>query len=164
MRRSQNFSFLGLKNFKFSLKLKNQTSRSKIVSIFNYFDFERSYDILKSKSPCILLNKNINFDKNETKSKMENPIHGIRKTHQLIWESQIRSKSVMVWGSQKKKEFFVPSILSEENFFKICVLSQCIVYWIHFQNIHTFTYQETLLHTILLLACKIVESLQCVLN
>ena len=28
---------------------------------------------LKLKSPCILLNKNINFKKNETESKMENP-------------------------------------------------------------------------------------------
>ena len=120
MRRSQNFSFLSLKNFKFSLKLKNQTSRSKIVSIFNYFDFERSYDILKSKSPCILLNKNINFDKSETKSKMENPIHGIRKTnlvHQLIWESQIRSKSVMVWSSQKKKENFLYHLFCPKKIF-----------------------------------------------
>ena len=33
-------------------------------------------------------------------------------------------------------------ILSKANFFKICVLSQCRVYWIHFQNIHTFTYQK----------------------
>ena len=34
----------------------------------------------------------------------------------------------------------------------------------HFQNIHTFTYQKTLLHTIFVLAFKIVESFQCVLN
>ena len=27
-------------------------------------------------------------------------------------------------------------------------LSQCIVYWIHFLNIHTFTYQKTLFHTL----------------
>ena len=32
-----------------------------------------NYDVLKSKSPCILLNKNINFNKNETESKIENP-------------------------------------------------------------------------------------------
>ena len=40
-----------------------------------YFNSERNYDVLKSKSPCILLNKKINFNKNETdnKSKMENP-------------------------------------------------------------------------------------------
>ena len=28
-----------------------------------------------SKSPCILFNKNINFNKNETESKMKNPTH-----------------------------------------------------------------------------------------
>ena len=36
-----------------------------------YFSFERNYDVLKSKGPCILLDKNINFNKNETESKME---------------------------------------------------------------------------------------------
>ena len=67
----------------------------------------------------------------------------------------------MSWSSRKKKEgIFVPFILSEGNFFNICALSQCIVYWTHFQNIHTFTYQKTLLHTLLLLVFKIVESLQ----
>ena len=34
----------------------------------------------------------------------------------------------------------------------------------NFQNIHTFTYQKTLLCTLLLLVLKIVESLQCILN
>ena len=56
------------------------------------------------------------------------------------------------------------SRLSKGNFFKTCVLSQCIVYWIHFQNIHTFTYQKAFLHTLSLLVSKIVESLQCILN
>ena len=45
---------------------------------FCYFNFERNYDVLKSKSPCILLNKNINFDKNETELKMENPANILR--------------------------------------------------------------------------------------
>ena len=39
-------------------------------------------------------------------------------------------------------------------FFYICVLSQCIVHWIHFQNIHTFTYRETSLHILLCLFLK----------
>ena len=47
--------------------------------------------------------------------------------------------------------------LIEGNFFKICVLSQYIVYGIHFHIIHAFTYQKTLLHTLLLLVFKIVE-------
>ena len=61
-----------------------------------------NYDALESKSPFILLNKNTNFNKNETESR------------------------------------------------------------IHFHNIHTSTYQKTLLHTVHFFACfKIVESLQC---
>ena len=32
----------------------------------------------------------------------------------------------------------------------------------NFQNMYTFTYQKTLLHTLLLLVFKIVESLQCI--
>ena len=71
----------------------------------------------------------------------------------------------MSWSPRKKKRAsFVSFFLSKGNFFKICVLSQCILYWIHFQNIHTFTYQKTLLHTLLLLVFKIVESLRCILK
>ena len=76
--------------------------------------------------------------------------------------------NVKLWwlGARERKNrtFLVLFILSVGNFFNICVLSQCIVYWIHFQNIHTFTYLKTFLHTLLLLAFKIVESLQCILN
>ena len=66
--------------------------------LFFDFYFERNYDVLKSKSPCFLLNKNISFNKNETKSKIENPTHSFRETYlalQLIHESQIKSKTVM---------------------------------------------------------------------
>ena len=62
----------------------------------------------------------------------------------------------MSWSSRVKKE----GIFSK----KICVLWQCVVYWMPFQNIHTFTYQKWLLHSLLLLAFEIVESLQCILN
>ena len=76
--------------------------------------------------------KNINFNKNKTKSKMENPTQSFRETNlvlQLIYESEIKSKTVMSWSSRKKKRaFFVPFILSEGSFFKIYVLSQCIAY------------------------------------
>ena len=140
--------------------------------LFNYFNFERIYDVLKSKSLCILLNGNINFNENETESKMENPSHSFRETNlvfQVIWESEReRERERERVGARriKKRAFFVPFILSEENFFKTCVLYQCTVYWIYFKNIHThtFTSQKTLLHTLLLLVFKIVESLQCILN
>ena len=48
------------------------------VWLFNYFNFERSYDVLRSNSPSIFMNKNINFNKNETKLKMKNPPHSLR--------------------------------------------------------------------------------------
>ena len=41
--------------------------------LFQYFNFERNYDVLKSKSSCFSLNKNKNFKKNEADSKMKNP-------------------------------------------------------------------------------------------
>ena len=40
--------------------------------------------ILKSKGPCILFNKSIKFNKNETESKMENPTHSFRETNLLL--------------------------------------------------------------------------------
>ena len=42
----------------------------------------------------------------------------------------------------------------KEIFFNICVLSQYIVHWVHFQNTHTFTYQKTLLHILFCLFLK----------
>ena len=42
---------------------------------------KKNYDVLMSKSPCILLNKNVNFNKNETESKTENPTHGFIETN-----------------------------------------------------------------------------------
>ena len=42
------------------------------VWLFFHFYFESNYDVWKSNGPCFLLNKNMKFKKNETKSKMEN--------------------------------------------------------------------------------------------
>ena len=39
---------------------------------------------MTSKSPYILLNKNINFNKNETESKMENLTHGFSDTNIVL--------------------------------------------------------------------------------
>ena len=56
----------------FLLQLKNQRSRTENCAwLFHYFYFEKNYVILKSKTQCFLLNKNINFNKT-TESKMEN--------------------------------------------------------------------------------------------
>ena len=66
------------------------------------------YDALKSKSPCILLNKNINFNKNETESKMEKATHTVLEKRTLCLLAHIKisnkDKTVMSWSSRKKKE------------------------------------------------------------
>ena len=54
------------------------------VWLSNYFNLERNCDVLKSKSPCMLLNKNINFNKNKPESTMENPAHSFRKTNPVL--------------------------------------------------------------------------------
>ena len=126
-----------------------------------------NYDVLKSKSPCILLNKSINLSKNKTECKWKTP-HTVLERRTLCFSSyKNRKLKVKIWwveGPERtKRAFFVPFTLSEENFLNI-FLSQCIVYWIHFQYIHTSTYQKTLVHRLLLLVFKIVKSLQCILK
>ena len=49
-----------------------------------HFNFERNQDVLKSKSPCYLLNKNINLNKIEGESKMENLTHTFRETNLVL--------------------------------------------------------------------------------
>ena len=84
--------------------------------LFHCFNFGRNCDVLKSESPSILLNKNINFSKKETELKMENPTYNFTETNfvlQLIQESQIKIKTLMSWRSQKKRIFFVPFLYSK---------------------------------------------------
>ena len=95
--------------------------------------------------------------------------HTVLERRTLCFSSYKNHKlKLKLWwvGAHKRKKTasFVPFILSEGNFCNICILSQCIAYWVHFQNLHTFTYQNTLLHTLLLLVFKIVESLHCILD
>ena len=56
-------------------------SGSKLCVAFYYLNIERNYDVLKSKCPCILLNKDINLHKNEMALKMENLIRSFRETN-----------------------------------------------------------------------------------
>ena len=65
---------------------------------------------------------------------------------------------------RKKRESLYLLFCLKGFFLKFVLLSQCIVYWIHFLNLHTFTCQKTLLHTLLLLVSKTTESLQRIPN
>ena len=78
------------------------------VWLFYYFNFERNYDVLMSKSSCIFLNKNITFNKNETESKMQNSTHGFRETS--FTSCKNRKLKVKLWSvgacKRKKRAFF----------------------------------------------------------
>ena len=50
---------------------------------------------------------------------------------------------VKLWvRAREKKDIFYTVYFVRRKLFNICVLSQYIVYWIYFQNIHTFTYHK----------------------
>ena len=55
----------------------------------------------------------------------------------------------------KRRHFLYRLFCPKEIFFKICVLSQCILYWIHVQNLHTFTYQK---HYCIHFSCLFLKS------
>ena len=65
------------------------------------------------------------------------------------------------WSS-KKVHFFVTFILPEEFFKHFCFISMYSVLNKLSQYVYIFTYQKTILHALLLLGFKIVESLRCV--
>ena len=125
--------------------------------LFCYFNFERNNVLVNSKSACIFLNKNINFNENETESKNGNP--HCEMCFSSYKNCKLKMKLWWVEAHERKKQaFFVLFILSEGNFCYICVLSQCIVYWIHFQNIYTSTSQKTLLHALFCLFLRLLKA------
>ena len=108
-----NFGELQLTQISLNFKLLVSTYESEVwkqncVWLFYYFNFERNYDDIKSKSPCILLNKKINFNKNETESNTENPTHIIERRNLCFSSYKNRKLKVKPWwekkSSRKKKE------------------------------------------------------------
>ena len=87
--RTQNSDFINLKSLS---KLRVATYKSEVweqnymwlLYYLYYFYFERNNDVLKSKIVCFLLNKNINFSKNKTELKMENPTHNFREINLVL--------------------------------------------------------------------------------
>ena len=112
------------------------------------FNFQKNYDVLKSKSPCILLNKNVNFNWNETKSKIQNP----RETNRVFQSSyKNRKLKVKLWWAgarkRKKKAFFVPFILFKGK--HLCFISMHGVLNTFWEYALTRIYTlKTLLHTL----------------
>ena len=74
---------------------------------------------------------------------------------------QIKGKTVISWSLRRKKESsFCTGYFVRRNFFNICFLSQCTVYWMQFQNI-LFYISKIIISYSFLLVSKIIESLQC---
>ena len=123
------------------------------MRLFYYFNFERNYYVLKPMSSCSLQNKNMNFNKNETESKMENP--------------SFRERNLVLcrWSSRKKKRgHFCTVYFVRKNFFKhLCFISIYSV--LNTLSKYTYFYiSESNTSCTSLLVFKIVESLQCILS
>ena len=83
---------------------------------------------------------------------MENPTHSFRETNPVLW---------LIWSIfflEENRVFFVPSILPALSFISMHSVLNTLSEYTYFYI------SKTLLHTLLLLVSKIVESLQCILN
>ena len=146
------------------MKLKNQRSGTKTACGFSVICILKGVVTFLNQRGCdFYWKKNQNFNKNKKEPKMENPTHSFRKINLYFSSYKNCELKVKLWWigacERKKSAFFVTFMLFGEKFFNIRVLSKFIVYWINFENKYTFTYQKTLLHTLLLLVFKIVKSL-----
>ena len=109
-------------NFKNSYcKLNIRDLGAKLCFASLLFCFWKDYVVLKSQSSCILLNKNVNFNKNETGLKIWKTPHTVleRRTMCLSSFKNRKLKVKLLWvgaRERRKKAFFVPLILSEGNF------------------------------------------------
>ena len=107
----------------------------------------------KPKSPCILYNKNINFNKNETESKLGIPHRETNLVLLLMEESQIKSKTVMGWNWGKKKEgiFCTVYFLRRKLFLHLCFISLYSV--INTISEHTYFYISKNIFSYTFVAC-----------
>ena len=75
--------------------------------------------------------------------------------------SSARSKTDELELAKEKGGFFCTEYFVRREIFSFCALARVLN---TLQNIHIFTCHKTLLHALLLLAFKIIERLQCILN
>ena len=105
--------------------LKIRGRGAKLCAAFLLFYFERNCDTLKSKSPCFLLNKNTNFNKNDTHRKWKIP-NTVLQRWTMCFSSykncELKAKLWWVGARERRKSgFFVRLNLYKGHFFKICV-------------------------------------------
>ena len=110
-----------------------------------HFKVKESIHFVEQKYYLYQKRKGIENGKSHTVLERRNLCLSLKKNCKL------KVKVRWVGVRERKKGIFCTVYFVQRQFFKICVLSQCTVYWIHFQNIHTFTFQKVLLHRFLLL-------------
>ena len=115
-------------NFKTCCNLKIRGLGAKRCVAFIFFHSERNYNVLKSKSPCILLNKNIIFNIIKTKRnrKWKIPYTGLEgKTLRFGPYKNRKLKVTLCWagGSWKKKDGIFCTAYFVRRIFLIFVLS-----------------------------------------
>ena len=76
---------------------------SKTMCALYYFNFEWSHDVLKSKSACILLNKNIKTKRNR-KIKISHTVLERRTLSFSSYKNRKLKVKLMSWSLRKKKE------------------------------------------------------------
>ena len=108
-------------------------------------------NLLSQRVHACCWTKILTLIKTKRKRKWKIP-HDFRQTNLVLQFSPYKNPKLKVKLelAKQKRAFLVPFILSEGSFififYKIYILSQCM-YWIHFQNIHTFTYQKIASYT-----------------
>ena len=119
--------------------------------LFYYFNFERNYDVLTSKSPCILLNKNINFNNNK-KNRIENgKSHTVLKRRTLcfsLYENRKLKDCDELELAKEKREHFLYRLFCLKGIQDLCFISmyKCTEYTfriyilLHIKNISSYTF------------------------
>ena len=132
------------------LQLKNQRSVSKTVrgfSITSILKGIRTFQSQRVHAFCWIKIETLTNTKRNPKWKIP---HKVLEWQTLCFSSyKNRKLKLKLWWvgahERKKGHFLYRLFCPKEFFFNICVLSQSIVYWLHFHNIHTFTYEKILL-------------------
>ena len=103
---------LKFSKFRFSASIKSRLRGPGVSAykwLFYYFIFERNYDVLKSKILYLLMNKNINFNKNEKVNRERKIPHTLLNRQALCFSSykncELKMK-LMSWSFREKKAAF----------------------------------------------------------
>ena len=139
---------------------------AKLCMTFLLLLFWKELWCFKVKESILFIEKKYKFW--YKRNRIENPTLRFREINLLfsLYENcKLKVKLQWVRARERKKSaVFVTFILSEGNFFNIYALSQCIAYWINFQNLSTFVYQKLLLYALLSVVFKIIKSLHYILK